>query len=314
VYSDGQIIATAPAHFAGTVNIVVTTSLGSSTGTAGSTYVYGGGPFVTGVSPNSGPISGGTIVTITGGGFTNTTSVTFGGLNATSVFVVNDSTITATSPARIAGVVDVLVTTALGTSANTSADNFTYGGIVPVVTTISPSSGPAATQVTITGSGFTNVYSVTFGGVAGTGLSFVSDGLIRVNAPSSGTGTVDVIVITTTGTSVSSLNARFTFTSTGTTTSYTLNFRWSLIVWKGADGASIAAALKGQESPDNPATNNVFTTVTAVFRWAANTQTWLGYFPAGEGVPGANDFTTFNRDTAYWIASSTTITWTIITG
>ena len=314
VYSDSQIVATSPAHFAGSVYIVVTTALGSSSSTSLTVFVYGGGPFITGISPSAGPSGGGTIVTITGGGFTNTTSVTFGGLFATSVFVINDSTISAVSPASIAGVVDVRVTTPLGTSANTTADNFSYGGVIPVVTSISPSSGPAGTQVTITGSGFTNVISVTFGGVAGSSLSFITDGTIRVNAPSSVTGTVDVLVTTTQGTSLSSLSARFIFTSAGATTSYTLNFRWSLVVWKGAEGMSISAALKGQESPDNPATNNVFTTVTAIFRWAGSTQTWLGYFPAGEGVPGANDFTTFSRDTAYWIASNSTVTWTIIVG
>ena len=98
------------------------------------------------------------------------------------------------------------------------------------------------------------------------------------------------------------------------TSTYALTFRWSLIVWKGVEGANIGAALRGQETPDNTATNNVFNSVTAIFRWAGTTQTWLGYFPAGEGVPGANDFTTFSRETAYWIAATSSISWTILTG
>lgn len=81
-------------------------------------------PVVTGIVPNSGPESGGTIVTITGSGFTNVISVFFGGNAAT--FVVDSPTqITAVAPPGV-GVVDVIVTTAAGTSAITPADQFTY--------------------------------------------------------------------------------------------------------------------------------------------------------------------------------------------
>ena len=82
-------------------------------------------PAVTGLSPTSGPAAGGTLVTITGTGFTGATVVDFGTTAATDVTVANDTTITADSPAGT-GTVDVTVTTPGGTSATSTADQFTY--------------------------------------------------------------------------------------------------------------------------------------------------------------------------------------------
>ena len=89
------------------------------------TYSAAAAPTVTGLSPTSGPAAGGTLVTITGTGFTGATAVDFGTTAATDVTVVSDTTITADSPAGT-GVVDVTVTTPAGTSATSPADQFTY--------------------------------------------------------------------------------------------------------------------------------------------------------------------------------------------
>src|SRR5208337_3495840 len=56
-------------------------------------------PVVTSISPAIGSTIGGTSVTITGSGFTGATAVDFGTIPATDVIVVNDNTITATTPA-----------------------------------------------------------------------------------------------------------------------------------------------------------------------------------------------------------------------
>src|SRR5438094_7589497 len=82
-------------------------------------------PVVTGVSPSSGPSTGGTTVTITGTAFDCVTSVTFGGVAAT-IISSTSTQIVVTSPAHAAGTVDVIVTTPGGTSAATPADHFTY--------------------------------------------------------------------------------------------------------------------------------------------------------------------------------------------
>ena len=76
------------------------------------------------VSPSSGPASGGTGVTLTGTGFTGTTGVTFGGTAATSVNVVNSTTVTAVTPANAVGSVDVVITTPSGSA--TKTNGFTY--------------------------------------------------------------------------------------------------------------------------------------------------------------------------------------------
>ena len=85
-------------------------------------------PTVTAVSPDNGPKGGGTVVTITGTGFTGATSVSFGGIPATS-FTINSATqITATSPAQNnPGTINVIVTTPDGTSGpSPPKDHFRY--------------------------------------------------------------------------------------------------------------------------------------------------------------------------------------------
>jgi hypothetical protein len=91
-------------------------------------------PTVTGLSPTSGPSTGGTPVTITGTAFTGATAVNFGTAPATSFTVVSNTTITATSPpaggpvltSPPPGSVNVTVTTPLGTSTPGAGTLFTY--------------------------------------------------------------------------------------------------------------------------------------------------------------------------------------------
>ena len=93
-------------------------------------------PAVASLAPSSGSVAGGSIVTITGSGFTNAAAVTFGGIAANTVTFVSASEITAVSPAHGAlGAVDVIVTTSGGTSSNTAADDFTYFA-APVATAV----------------------------------------------------------------------------------------------------------------------------------------------------------------------------------
>jgi kumamolisin len=103
------------------------TGLGSPNGSALATALQAAAaaPAVTGISPTSGSASGGDSVTITGSGFTGATDVGFGSTNAAAMTVDSDTQITATSPAGT-GIVDVTVITPAGTSATSSADQFTY--------------------------------------------------------------------------------------------------------------------------------------------------------------------------------------------
>ena len=106
------------------------TGLGSPNGSALATALQAlttstSAPVVTGISPSSGNAAGGDSVTVTGSGFTGATDVGFGSANAATMTVDSDTQITVTSPAGT-GTVDVTVTTPAGTSATSSADQFTY--------------------------------------------------------------------------------------------------------------------------------------------------------------------------------------------
>jgi len=90
-----------------------------------------GSPTVTSVTPSTGPTTGGNTVTITGTGFTGATSVTFGGVAATSFTVVNDTTITSVVPSgSTTGAVSVIVTTMVGSN----AANSLYSYVIPTPT------------------------------------------------------------------------------------------------------------------------------------------------------------------------------------
>ena len=313
VNNSTQITVTAPPKAtAGTVEVIVTTPAGSNTttGTAND-FTYTTGPTVTSISPNTGPAAGATVVTITGTNFTASGLVVkFGTVTATANFI-NATTIVAVAPSQSAGVVDVTVQTPGGTSPNTAADDFTYTGVaIPVVTLLTPTFGPIGTTVVITGTGFTGVTSVTFGGVA---ASFTVNSPTQITATvPTGTppGSVDVRVTGPGGTSANTANDNFNNTSQAANITYTLYFRFTLIVWTGADNKSIQAALAGGTA----GTNNVSGLIGAIWLFNPQTQEWGGYFPGSEGIPGANDFTTFRTGTAYFIAlksaSGAPVTWT----
>ncbi|MFI1123421.1 IPT/TIG domain-containing protein, partial [Streptomyces hygroscopicus] len=120
-------------------------------------------PVVTSVSPAQGPPAGGTSVTLTGSGFTGATAVRFGPSLATDVVVVSNTQITARTPPG-SGTVKVTVTGPSGTS--TQNVFFTYTTVAaPVLTALSPASGPTTggNTVTITGTNLTAATQVLFG-------------------------------------------------------------------------------------------------------------------------------------------------------
>jgi hypothetical protein len=123
--SSTKLTAVAPAQSAGTHNVFVTTSAGTTSAVSGDQYTYVAA-VVTGVSPNSGPAAGGTTVTITGSGFTPSATVKFGNVAATHVTYVSSTKLTAVVPAQAAGTHNVYVITSDGSSATVTADQYTY--------------------------------------------------------------------------------------------------------------------------------------------------------------------------------------------
>ena len=215
-----QLRATTPAGSAGVVDVSVTTVGGTSANTAADNFTYVvPPPVITGISPSTGVVAGGTEVTITGTNLAGATGVKFGSVAGTNLQQVSATQVKATSPLGSAGSVDVSVTTAGGTSANVAADNFTYFVPTPVVTSISPSSGPTAggTQVTITGQNLGYATGVKFGNVAATDLQIpVGAPLnaitsIKATSPAGSTGKVDVSVTSAGGTSANVSGDDFTY-------------------------------------------------------------------------------------------------------
>ena len=158
-----QITAVSPAG-AGTVDITVTSPGGTSTPGVSDQFTYTTAavpvPVVTGVSPDAGTATGGTTVVITGSGFTGALAVHFGSLSAAVTPGGSDSQITAVSPVG-AGTVDITVTTPGGTSALSTADQFTY---TPAATNYPPTTISSGDQIPDTGTA-----SVTLTPQAGSG-------------------------------------------------------------------------------------------------------------------------------------------------
>jgi hypothetical protein len=222
VDSDTQITATSPAHPGGAVDVTVTVQGTSATSSADLFTYVAPTPVVTSISPTSGPTAGGTSVTINGTGLLFATSVKFGTVSAASITSNTDTQIVAVSPAEVQSTVDVTVTTAGGTSATSSADQYSFVAPVPVVTAINPSAGSPAggTSVTITGTGLSFATAVTFGSTPAASITSNTDTQIVAVSPAGTVGTtVDVTVTTAGGTSTTSAADRFTF-------NFTSYFNW----------------------------------------------------------------------------------------
>jgi hypothetical protein len=194
----------------------VITSAGTSATSSADQFTYIAAPTVTGLNPTSGPAAGGTLLTITGTGFTGATAVDFGATAATDFTVINGTTITADSPAGT-DTVDVTVTTTYGTSATAPSNRFTYIAAAatttaPTVTDVSPKSGPTAggTTVTIAGTNFTGATAVDFGTTPATDVVVINGTTITAVSPA-GAGVADVTVVTPAGASATTSADQFTY-------------------------------------------------------------------------------------------------------
>lgn len=138
-------------------------------------------------SPTSGTT--GTEITIVGANFTGATSVSFGGVAASSFTVVNATTITAKVGIGSSGEVTVFAPT--GTA---KLSGFTYVNPPPTIASISNKSGTTNSIITITGTNFNGATAVSFGGVAAS--SFKVDNATTITAVV-GAGNSGEIVVTT---------------------------------------------------------------------------------------------------------------------
>ena len=175
----------------------------SSSGFLASAELYDPGiPGVTAISPANGPTLGGTTVTITGTQFTGATSATVCGVALGSLAVVNDTTLTGTTPAHAATATacDVVVTTAFGTGTGTasfsyakSSQTLAFGSAPALVVGVLPLGTLSATSSAASLDGLTTFSSLTSSicTVAGSSVSAVAAGTCTVAADNPGNGDFD---------------------------------------------------------------------------------------------------------------------------
>ena len=239
ILSDTVITAVVGAGATGDVIVTASAFADSATG-----FTYNQPPTlsITGYAPMS--ATSGTGVTITGNGFLTTPNVTFGGVTASNVHVVNDSVLTATVSGGSTGYVAVSSFNGVD-----SLPGFTFIVSAPppnlVVTSFTPQSGATGSTITINGQHFSSATSVSFGDVAASSFQIVSDSVITAIVGNGAAGEV----------TVSNLNSRdsipgflFLYDSTKTasgtfqlvTFSATLNGNKPFLQWSTVNDAGIA--------------------------------------------------------------------------
>jgi len=201
-------------------DVTVTTPYGSVTLTGVFTYKEGQAPEIWSLTPESGPIEGGTRVTIVGKGFQTPVQVYFGDRQA-QVQSSNYSQIVCLSPsitvAQPSTPTTVAVTVLNVNSGQRSGSvNFRYGEAM-FISAIGPGVGPdtGGTTVTIYGQGFSSPIAVTLAGVpalvldvAGTEI-IVSSGGVLNRSCNNLTGPVQVTNINS---NLSATGPAFTYT------------------------------------------------------------------------------------------------------
>ncbi|HUF46274.1 MAG TPA: IPT/TIG domain-containing protein [Vicinamibacterales bacterium] len=154
------------------------------------------------VTPDTGPTSGGTAITVTGTGFVSGATVLIGGTPATSVSVASATRITARTPAKPAGGYSVQVRNPNGQTAN-APRGFLYSGTSTPPPTgaltaaaVTPNTGPTSggTAITVTGTGFVSGATVLIGGTPATSVSVASATRITARTPAKPAGGYSVQV------------------------------------------------------------------------------------------------------------------------
>ena len=141
VVSSHALTVLVPRHTVATVNVRVVTPTGTSPSAKANRFSYEPLPVVTSVSVTSGATVGGGRVVLHGLHFLHVHSVLFGAVRGLAVRVASPTSLSVTAPSHVAGLADVRVVTAFGTSARRPADHFTF--LAPTVTaTVPPVAAP----------------------------------------------------------------------------------------------------------------------------------------------------------------------------
>jgi len=184
---------------------------GGSTTQTGTTSTTIPAPTINTIVPDSGLSTGGIQVQITGTGFVNGATVSFDGVPA-PITSITGTSITAITPAHVAGAVNIVVTNRNNLS-GALANGFTY--IAPLTLIgITPNIGAISggQTVTITGRGILSGAAVSFDGTPATSVNVSGDGTsVTAVTPAHAAGPVSVTVTNPDGRSFR-LTGGFTYT------------------------------------------------------------------------------------------------------
>ena len=196
VNSDTQMSVSVPS---GARSGLISVENSEGSGSSATSFTVLPPPRVIFFSPASGPP--GTVVTLEGVGFTGATDVYFG-YTSIPFTLVSDTQLTTTVPSGIG--TNSLGVAALGGIGQSRESFKVLSTAVPIISSFTPESGKSSNAVTVTGSGFTAVSSVTFNGVEAS-FSILSDTKLTTYVPQKAT-TGPIAVTNTLGTGVSPTN------------------------------------------------------------------------------------------------------------
>ena len=198
-----QVLGVNPATWSAQVKVPAGAAVGpvdvslenaKGTSTLVGAFVYYAGVVVSDVTPATGPVTGGTYVTIKGKGFAKGAAVRVGALPANDVVVVDETTITAVSPPGSAGLAPVKVT--VGDHSGVKQDAFFYQTDGMELFVVDPNLGSMAggTLIRLVGTGFPGDAEVLVGGSKATHVTVHDGTLITAKTPPGQVGTVNVEV------------------------------------------------------------------------------------------------------------------------
>jgi FG-GAP-like repeat/IPT/TIG domain len=248
--SDTSISAMVGTGASGSVSVTTATGTASLPG-----FTFLPPPVISTVSPDSG-FTGAT-VTITGVNFTGATAVRLGGIPAASFSILSDTSLTAVVGNGATGSITIT-----GPGGNGSGGNFRYLG--PNISSFTPSSGGLGTTVTITGTNFTGVTAVQFGGIPA--ASYTVNSATSITAVTGIGASGDITVTTAAGT-----GTRGTFLMPPRITSFSPQ----------AGPVGTVLTIHGNGFSPAPGTNAVYIGGVSVGASAATTTSLTVTVPAG---------------------------------
>lgn len=235
---------------------------------AGVSLTIAAAPSITSLNTTSGPV--GTSVTITGNNFGTTQgqgNVLFNGIVSLNPVWTSNTSITATVPAG-ATTGNVVVQQ---NGANSNGINFTVTEATPSVTSLSPSTGPVNTVVTVAGTGFSSpqgTSTIKFNGTVAAPTSW-SDTSITVPVPAG--ATTGSVVVAVGG--QSSTGVTFTVTGGPSITSFSPG--------SGTGGTSVTISGSNFGASQGSSIVRFNGIAAAVTSWNANGQSISANAPSG---------------------------------